>query len=152
MSACELSIRPLTVFVGAQGTGKSLVAQTLYAFEELPYLMGVVSGQRGARRKSSGELFRTILDWLRSTERRFGTFANRTVNVTWVRSLMSGESSPADEWPPGAPDKLSFRAYSTTGQVTVTGPMRQFLDSLRQDIPGRRVPPPLQLMFRVRPR
>ena len=26
--ACELSIRPFTVFVGAQGTGKSLVAQT----------------------------------------------------------------------------------------------------------------------------
>src|ERR1700759_2361637 len=101
--ACEFEVRPFTVFVGAQGTGKSLVAQTLYAFEELPFLMGHVSGRRGAPRKDAVELFRSILDQLRSSERRFGTFANPNVNITWQRS--SG-----DEWPDTAPEKLSFRA------------------------------------------
>jgi len=135
--ACELEIRPLTVFVGAQGTGKSLVAQTLYAFEELPYLMGSASAERGARRKSSGELFGSILDRLRSTERSFGTFANRSASVTWQRSPLSGEGPAADEWPRGAAGKLGFRASSATGQVTVTKPMREFLDSLRQEVTSR---------------
>jgi hypothetical protein len=129
--ACELSIRPLTVFVGAQGTGKSLVAQTLYAFEELPYLMGLASAVRGAQRKSSNELFGSILDQLRSTERSFGTFANRSASVTWQRSPLSGEWA-FDEWPRGAAGKLGFRASSATGQVTVTKPMRQFLDAIRK--------------------
>ena len=79
--ACELDIRPLTVFIGAQGTGKSLIAQTLYAFEELPFLMAQVSAERGARQRSSLELFRTILDRLRSSDRRFGTFASPNVNI-----------------------------------------------------------------------
>jgi hypothetical protein len=135
--ACELEIRPLTVFVGAQGTGKSLVAQTLYAFEELPYLMGSASAERGARRKSSSELFGSILDRLRSTERRFGTFANRSVSITWQRSPLSGEGPAPDEWPLGAGGKLGFRASSATGQVTVTKPMRELLDSLRLDVTSR---------------
>ena len=122
--ACELEIRPFTVFVGAQGTGKSLVAQTLYAFEELPFLMGYVSIERRARRRDSVELFRSILDRLRSSERRFGTFANPNVNITWQRS--SG-----DEWPSNAPAELSFRAYSATGQVRAKRATRQLLDSLR---------------------
>jgi hypothetical protein len=139
--ACELAIRPLTVFVGAQGTGKSLVAQALYAFEELPYLMGSVSAERGARRKGSSELFNSILDRLRSTERRFGAFADRSATVTWQRSPSS------DEWPLEAPQKLSFRASSTRGQVTVPSPMRQFLDSLRQDVTSRRAPPLHHALF-----
>lgn len=132
--ACELSIRPLTVLVGAQGTGKSLVAQTLYAFEELPFLMGQASSERGAGRKSSSDLFRGILDRLRSSERRFGTFANPNVYVAWQRSS-------SDEWSRQAPEKLSFRAYSATGQITVTQPMRQFLDALRKTAASRREPP-----------
>jgi len=132
--ACELSIRPFTIFVGAQGTGKSLVAQTLYAFEELPFLMGQVSSERGASRKSSSEVFRSILDRLRSSDRRFGTFASPNAYITWQRS------SP-EEWLRHAPEKLSFRAYSATGQVTVTKPMRQFLDALRRSVVARREPP-----------
>lgn len=123
VAACELEIRPFTVFVGAQGTGKSLVAQTLYAFEELPFLMGYVSIERGASR-SSLEVFRAILDRLRSSERRFGTFAHPNVNITWQRSSR-------DEWPHDAPDRLGFRAFSATRQITVTRPMRDLLDALR---------------------
>lgn len=138
--ACELSIRPFTVFVGAQGTGKSLVAQTLYAFEELPYLVGQESSVRGAGRKSSGEIFRSILDRLRSSERRFGTFANPKVYVTWQRSSF-------EEWPPHAPEKLGFRAYSATGQVTMTKPMLQFLDTLRKSRGDRQGSPLHQAVF-----
>lgn len=89
---CELQIRPFTVFVGAQGTGKSLVAQTLYAFEELPSLMAYVSTRRGTARRDSVELFRSILDQLRSSERRFGAFANPNVNISW-------QQASGDEWP-----------------------------------------------------
>lgn len=123
--ACELEIRPLTVFIGAQGTGKSLVAQTLYAFEELPYLMAQVATERGARQRSSLELFRSVLDRLRSSDRRFGTFAHPKVSIAWQRS---GD----DEWPRNAPPQLEFKAYSATGQVAVKAPMLQFLDRLRR--------------------
>lgn len=109
------------------------MAQTLYAFEELPFLIGQASSERGAGRKSSSDLFRSILDRLRSSDRRFGTFANPNVYVTWQRSS-------SEEWPRQAPEKLSFRAYSATGGVTVTKPMRQFLDALRKSL-GRREPP-----------
>ena len=138
--ACELQIRPFTVFLGAQGTGKSLVAQTLYAFEELPCLMAYVSARRGAARKDSVELFRSILDQLRSSERRFGTFASPNVNITWQRSS-------DDEWPQAALQKLSFRAYSATGQVTVKRAMREFLDRLRRDVLSQREPPLRHAVF-----
>jgi hypothetical protein len=131
--ACELSIRPLTVFVGAQGTGKSLVAQTLYAFEELPFLVGQASTVRGARKKDSSEILRSILDQLRSSDRRFATFANPNVYITWQRSSF-------EEWPRHAPEKLGFRAYSATGQVTMTKPMRQFVDTLRKSWTARQAP------------
>lgn len=138
--ACELKIRPFTVFVGAQGTGKSLVAQTLYAFEELPFLVAQASVERGAGRKDSSEIFRSILDRLRSSDRRFGTFSNPKVSITWQRSS-------SEEWPRHAPEKLGFRAYSATGQVTMTKPMRQFLDLLRKQSSHRGEPPLHQAVF-----
>jgi hypothetical protein len=131
--ACELEIRPFTVFVGAQGTGKSLVAQTLYAFEELPFLMAYVSIERGASLRDSVATFHTILGRLRSSERRFGTFANPDVTIAWQRS--SG-----DEWLSAAPEKLSFRANSAGGKVTAKRAMRQVLDAVRAARNSRQLP------------
>jgi hypothetical protein len=131
--ACELQIRPFTVFVGAQGTGKSLVAQTLYAFEELPYLMGYLMLERGASRRDSLATFDSILARLRSKEQRFGTFANPDVTITWQRSSR-------DEWPSTAPETLSFRAHSAGRRVTAKIAMRHMLDAARIAWNERKLP------------
>jgi hypothetical protein len=43
----ELDILPLTVFIGPQGTGKSLISQLLYFFRDAEYLLARYSGQKG---------------------------------------------------------------------------------------------------------
>ncbi len=43
---CELEIRPLTVFIGPQGTGKSLVSQLLYFLRDARYLLAKYSGNK----------------------------------------------------------------------------------------------------------
>jgi hypothetical protein len=126
---CRLEIRPLTVFIGPQGVGKSLVAQVLYAFEELPFLMYVGSLQRGTKRLQSSQVFRWILDRLRSSERAFGTYASPNVHVRWTRGRPY-------EWPPNAPTSLDFRAFGATHQVTVPPETRKFLESVRAAVEG----------------
>lgn len=128
---CEMEIRPLTLFVGRQGTGKSLISQVLYLFEELPFLIYYASAQRGSPQKSSEELFRWVLDRLRSSERAFATFANKNVHISWERA--SGY-----EWPPQTPHALEFRAYKATRQVTVRGATGKFLDQLRKAVADKR--------------
>ncbi len=84
---CELEIKPFTVLVGRQGTGKSLVAQTLYFFEELPFLAAFVNAtERKAQTPSADTVIRRLLDQLRSHERAFATFANKRVRIEWLRS------------------------------------------------------------------
>jgi hypothetical protein len=84
---CQLEVRPLTVFVGRQGTGKSLVAQVLYALDELPYLTQFVAAREGAASTDDAErLFARILDQLRSAERRFAGFAAKeNTQIGWQR-------------------------------------------------------------------
>ncbi len=128
---CELEIRPLTLLVGRQGTGKSLIAQVLYLFEELPFLIYAATLERGSSRKGDEELFRWVLDRLRSSERAFATFANKNVHVSWSRS---GHY----EWPVKAPTNLEFRAYKSTRQVTVRGATGKFLKRLRKEVLDKR--------------
>jgi hypothetical protein len=100
---CALEIRPLTVFVGRQGTGKSLVAQVLYALEELPFLTHYVQGQQ--REKLGAEaLFARIVDQLRSAERRFACFSEGTTTVDWHRG---------EEWEGAAQSPLGTESRST---------------------------------------
>lgn len=123
---CDLEIRPLTLFVGRQGTGKSLIAQVLYLFEELPFLVHFAALERGSSRKDTGELFRRVLDGLRSSEGAFATFANKNVHVSWNRSSNH-------EWPEQGPTALEFRAYKATRRVTVKGSTGAFLERLRRE-------------------
>lgn len=128
---CDLEIRPLTLLVGRQGTGKSLIAQVLYLFEELPFLMRVAAAERGATKRNSEELFRWVLDRLRSRDRAFATFANKNAQVQWTPSAVA-------DWPAGPPETLEFRAYRATRQITVRGKTRAFLDRLRVTIAAHR--------------
>lgn len=43
----QLNIKPLTVFIGPQGTGKSLLSQLLYFFRDIEYLLSHYFSQEG---------------------------------------------------------------------------------------------------------
>lgn len=79
-----LEIKPLTVFIGKQGTGKSLISQLIYFFYNLPYL---IAYHHASDRKliSSQALIRTVLDNLRSDRRAIGVFADPNVTIEWEK-------------------------------------------------------------------
>lgn len=86
VGSCELEIRPLTVIVGRQGTGKSLIAQVLYSLEELPFLAQYIAAQKKRdERLDSEAIFGRVLDQLRSAERRFARFASKNTRIEWRR-------------------------------------------------------------------
>lgn len=125
---CELSIKPMTVFIGRQGTGKSLVAQALFALEELPFLMALVGGRRGGSRLTAQALFGEVLDQLRSSSRRFATFANKRVHIQWRRGTgFEGFGK--------MPEALEFRAYRNNRQVVVGKATTKYLEGLRAKKP-----------------
>jgi hypothetical protein len=86
-----LEIKPLTVFIGKQGTGKSLVSQLIYFFYNLPYLIAYhqASDHKTSDRKPIDQqarirtLIRTVLDNLRSDRRAIGVFADPSVTIEW---------------------------------------------------------------------
>lgn len=83
---CTLDIRPLTVLVGKQGAGKSLVAQVLYFFRDLPFLIAYQMARLGPEDSSQAEpdaLVRAALDGLRSSNRAFAVFGDPSAKLTW---------------------------------------------------------------------
>ena len=94
--ACSLVFRPLTVLLGAQGTGKSLVAQSLYFFRDLRRIVQMAGaefeGEVSERMTDANlaGLVATALDGLRSPHRRFAVFANPKATVEYT--TMTGGS------------------------------------------------------------
>jgi hypothetical protein len=80
---CELEIKPMTVFIGRQGTGKSLAAQVLYFFRALPSLVDVDLAE-SSKPPTDEELVRSLLDRLRSPERAFAGLADPSVTLRWT--------------------------------------------------------------------
>jgi hypothetical protein len=122
---CKLEIRPLTIFVGRQGTGKSLVSQVLYAFEELPFLAQLIAAKNRSKNSLGGEqIFALILDQLRSAERRFAAFAEDNLALNWHRG---------GSWEGVVPEHqtFSFRAYKATRQIKLLQPHVKLVDRLR---------------------
>lgn len=119
----DLDIKPLTVFVGRQGTGKSLVSQVLYFFEELPYLANFV---RASSRDEipPQEVVRRILDQLRSSDRSFAAFACPRVTIEWTRSLgyRFGDTR--------FPGTFRFSAYSVNRVVNPNPALRDFVTTV----------------------
>lgn len=104
---CEIAIKPFTLFVGPQGTGKSLLAQVLYFFRALPELIPAAvaaTPRREAKDISTESLVRRLLDGLRSPERAFARFAYESATVRWKPE---GEASRV----------LGFGAYSHNRRV-----------------------------------
>jgi len=82
MSSAGLEIKPLTVFIGKQGTGKSLISQLAYFFYNLPYLIAYHQAS-GRNHASSEGLARAVLDNLRSDKRAIGVFADPSATIRW---------------------------------------------------------------------
>lgn len=76
-----LEIRPLTIMIGEQGTGKSLFSQIIYFFRNLPYLIGSQYAQSASQ--DPDKLIRQTLDALRSDQRALGVFANPRAKFEW---------------------------------------------------------------------
>jgi hypothetical protein len=81
---CEVAFRPLTVLIGKQGTGKSLVAQLSYLFRALPSLAeyDAAQQQRGEATDAKAS-FRRIIDGLRSRNRSFANLTQPNVTIEW---------------------------------------------------------------------
>jgi len=82
----KIEVRPLTIFIGKQGTGKSLLSQLLYFFHNLPYLVryyDTLAQVRNGEILEVQELVRRILDDLRSRDRAFGVFADNSATIKY---------------------------------------------------------------------
>jgi hypothetical protein len=85
-----LDIAPLTVFIGPQGTGKSLVSQLLYFFRDAHYLISTHSKQAGPEIS-----VRKVIEGIRSGEksqRAFSSFImGKSVDIEYSRSAPNQE-------------------------------------------------------------
>lgn len=92
LGPCKLDIRPFTVFVGKQGTGKSLVAQLLYFFRALPALVQFDAARRRPDEPRAHEpkwIIRRIIDGLRSSNRSFANLTKPNATVLWEGTVGS---------------------------------------------------------------
>jgi hypothetical protein len=77
-----LEIYPFTLFIGKQGTGKSLVSQLIYFFRNLPLLVRYYRARMGPE-ASPERIVRAALDNLRSARRAIAVFADPSAIVTY---------------------------------------------------------------------
>ena len=78
-----LEIYPFTLFIGKQGTGKSLVSQLIYFFRNLPFLVKAYRIQLGPEAGPEA-VVRQALDDLRSARRAFAVFAAPSASLTYI--------------------------------------------------------------------
>jgi hypothetical protein len=90
VAPCTLEVAPFTVLIGKQGTGKSLIAQVLYLFNHLPYLVPYYKTLLAKAKKANSPPIapvKIILDAfrnLRSSGRPFASsFVDSAVMLTW---------------------------------------------------------------------
>ena len=122
VAACELEIKPLTVLIGRQGTGKSLVSQVLYFFEELPFLASFIAAE-SRKRLDAAQVVRAGLDQLRSHERAFGTFANPRVTIEHQKAALSPQR-------PRSTSPLGFTASAVNRVIKPAKDLRVHVDAI----------------------
>jgi hypothetical protein len=88
----EIDVRPLTVFIGIQGSGKSLASQLLYFLRNAPYLIS----QYASELKDPKDVTRRVVDGLRSgrlTGRDLSTFVSSgTAQILYIQEDGKGSS------------------------------------------------------------
>ncbi|MFH0902815.1 MAG: AAA family ATPase [Pseudomonadota bacterium] len=130
----SLDISPLTLLIGGQGTGKSLVAQSLYLFRALPQLVHIEATgrilqqrRRQAARVDLDRIVEKVIDGLRSPRRRFANLTHPNVTLEWegVHSIDGLDSQPRT---------LGFNAQYATRQVQ----LRKSLKELAEEVTDSR--------------
>ncbi len=110
-----IDLRPLTVFIGRQGTGKSLISQFAYFYQNLPYLVGYEKALPDQTLKTSEDFVRKILDDLRSKQRAIAVFGSPSASIKWR----------LDNGP-----EYSFHVESRTSQITINAELEQYVKDL----------------------
>ncbi|WP_204102210.1 MULTISPECIES: ATP-binding protein [Spirulina sp. CCY15215] len=87
-SPLTLEISPLTVFIGPQGTGKSLVSQLLYFFRDAQYLISTYSKQ-----ESPEISVKKVIEGIRSGELSERTFASFVMTKEGVKIQYSKQDA-----------------------------------------------------------
>jgi hypothetical protein len=94
---CQVEVAPFTVLIGKQGTGKSLLSQILYFFENLSYLVPYYAATlaRGANVEKPPDartILATALNDLRSSGEPLSTFVNESVTLAWEPAILDVEN------------------------------------------------------------
>lgn len=122
---CSFDVKPLTVFIGKQGTGKSLVAQVLYLFRGLSALLVFdAAARRRGGADDARKVLRRILDGLRSSHRSFARLTVPNATLKWEGLLEPGDGV-------AAPHELSVNVQSKTSQATPRKSLVELIDKLR---------------------
>ncbi len=129
----RIEIRPLTVLIGGQGTGKSLLSQVLYFFRDLLYLVRYYDAFAQARDRTVSEkdLVRWILDELRSRDRAFAVFADPSTAVKY-QGVESGRKT------------LGFSMETRNRRVNAYKSLCETVTDIRQ---GESIYPPGRALF-----
>lgn len=133
LEAQSIEIKPFTVLVGRQGTGKSLVAQMLYLFRALGDLARLEAGRRvaGARKRpvklDVNDVFGRVVDGLRSGHRRFANLTVPNATIAW-----RGVHALSDK-----PEELRFNAQFATRQINAS---RRPITLMKSAIEARTIP------------
>lgn len=127
-----LSIAPLTVFIGPQGTGKSLISQLLYFFRDAQYLLLKYSKQEGPEVS-----VRKVIEGIRSGEASPRSFASFVMNNKVSIEYCAGQSVNPGVKGGKAAKPWSVSCYSSNRQIRPTGDfnkvVQQWLTAVSQD-------------------
>ncbi len=128
LGTCDVAIRPLTVLVGRQGTGKSLLAQMLYFFRGLPQLVQFdVASRRLKENESAPEkIVRRIVDGMRSSHRSFARLTVPSVAIRWRGNLAATGVHAKQR-------DFRLNIQSATSQVLPGKALRELVEELRDE-------------------
>lgn len=115
----ELDIRPVTIFIGPQGTGKSLVSQLLYFFRDAEYLLA-----RYARQDTADAATRRVVESIRAgeaTNRALASF------LTTNKVHIGYEGIPPHAGSPKIDRKIAL--YEGNRKITPLKPFKDEIES-----------------------
>lgn len=128
LGPCRFDIRPLTVLIGRQGTGKSLVAQVLYFFRGLSDLVHFDAATRRSDEPRAADpdmVILRIVNGLRSQRRSFASLTVPSVAIRWSSGSAASKS-------------LSFEAQHETREIQPSKALRSAVAAiLRKRRPPR---------------
>lgn len=128
---CSIGMAPLTLLVGPQGTGKSLICQVSFFFRALRWLVqvhdaqseyGDFAGKKGPR-SNAADVARWLLDRLRSDNRAFAVFATGSARIECTPAFKHRVS--------GVP--LGFRMDEASRVIRPLGGLRANIDAYRSE-------------------